>query len=181
MTTRSKRQQGFSLIELLIVVAIMLVIAAIAIPAAIAAKQSGNEAAVGATMKALITAENGFANLYPGTGYSAKAAALDMGTGCPATPPSTAPTGSAVGAGACFLQNGVADNLDSGTATTGYTYAFATASAGKSWSETAIPNGASGGRKSFCADYTGNITYAVGATAPPAVADLCTTGTPLGQ
>ena len=61
---------GFSLIELLIVVAIILIIAAIAIPNLLRSRMAANEAATVQDMRAIITAEAAYNTLY-GIGYSA--------------------------------------------------------------------------------------------------------------
>ncbi len=53
-----KRNSGFTLIELMIVVAIIAIIAAIAIPAILRARISGNETSAVGTLRTLVTQEN---------------------------------------------------------------------------------------------------------------------------
>ena len=68
MTTR--KQKGFSLIELLIVVAIILIIAAIAIPNLLRARISANESSAASSVRTINTAEVSFYQTYPAQGYS---------------------------------------------------------------------------------------------------------------
>lgn len=106
-----RAQRGFSLIELLIVVAIILVIAAIAIPSFIRAKIAANEASAVTSMHAVSTAEIGYLTLYPTLGFSPSLAALGDGgtTPCPGT-----------SAASCFVDSSLSSGLKSGYS---FTYA----------------------------------------------------------
>jgi type IV pilus assembly protein PilA len=101
MTHRDKRNAGFSLIELLIVVAIILTIAAIAIPNLLRSKMSANQAAAVSVLRNVHNSQAvyiieyssavGYANslikLGPGTPCSKLAACLtDQLVGCVAEP-----------------------------------------------------------------------------------------------
>lgn len=65
------KARGFSLIELLIVVAIILIIAAIAIPNLLRAKMAANESAAVSSIHAINTSEIAYSSAYPGIGFSA--------------------------------------------------------------------------------------------------------------
>lgn len=79
------KQRGFSLIELLIVVAIILIIAAIAIPNLMRAKMQANEASAVSSIRAINTAQVTYAVTYPERGYADDLAKLGAPTG--GTPP----------------------------------------------------------------------------------------------
>ena len=67
---RQSGQRGFSLIELLIVVAIILVLAAIAIPSLLRSRINANEASAVASIRTIHTAQVTYQVAYPATGYA---------------------------------------------------------------------------------------------------------------
>jgi type IV pilus assembly protein PilA len=77
-----KKQTGFSLIELLIVVAIILIIAAIAIPNLLKAKITANEASAVGSLRTLNSACINYSSTYT-TGFPL--ALVRLGPGTPAT------------------------------------------------------------------------------------------------
>jgi type IV pilus assembly protein PilA len=95
---------GFSLIELLIVVAIILVIAAIAVPNLVRARIAANEASAATSVRRIATAEIAYSAAYPTVGYSPDLASLGgPPTGC--APSSTS---------ACMIDTLLASGTKSG-------------------------------------------------------------------
>jgi len=74
-----RKPDGFSLIELLIVVAIILIIAAIAIPNLLRARIAANEASAVSSIRTIVSAEATYQLAYPTVGFADTLAQLGPG------------------------------------------------------------------------------------------------------
>ncbi len=106
-----KLDGGFSLIELLIVIAIILVIAAIAIPNLLRARIAANESSAVAGIRSITAAETAYYSSYSQIGYAVQL--QDLGRIEPCTP---APTH------ACLLDNSLATAVPGSNGHSGYQF-----------------------------------------------------------
>ena len=100
-----RRNKGFSLIELLIVVAIILIIAAIAAPSFLHARMAANESATVGTLRTLNTAQISYNSNYPTVGFASALTNL-AGTTCAGTAPTSA--------SACLIDSALGNGTKSG-------------------------------------------------------------------
>jgi prepilin-type N-terminal cleavage/methylation domain-containing protein len=139
-----RKQKGFSLIELLIVVAIILIIAAIAIPNLMRSKMAANEASAVGSLRTINTAEVTYASTYPDVGFTTL---NNLG-----------------GAGGVATGAGLIDNVLSGGNKSGYSFTLlpgnAVSNVNTGYTVTGNPQAAGQtGTRYFFSDQSGVIRY----------------------
>jgi prepilin-type N-terminal cleavage/methylation domain-containing protein len=138
-----KREQGFTLIELMIVVAIIAIIAAIAIPSLLNARKAGNEASAISSCRTLCTVNEQYRTRFQA--YSSTLANL-----------------SASG----YIDSVLASGTKSG-------YAFTYSGGTNTWTVSTVPStSGTTGDRGFFTDQTGVIRFAASGAATSASSPL---------
>jgi type IV pilus assembly protein PilA len=159
-----RKQNGFSLIELLVVVTIILVIAAVAIPNLLRSRMSANEASAVASMRTILTSEIIYSTTYT-VGFAANLTSLSDGGAASNCVPPALPSA----ASACLLDASVTSGNKSG-----YVFTYLPTSGGSgtsSFTLNADPLTSASGQRHFYTDDTDvlrvNLTTAASTSDPP--------------
>ena len=100
-----KNQKGFSLIELVLVVAVILIISAIAVPSFLRSRMRANEASAVASLRTIDTAAITYSVSYPDLGFPLTLKLLGGAEPCTASP-----------ASACLMDDAIAQGAKGGYA-----------------------------------------------------------------
>ena len=142
-----RKQKGFSLIELLLVVAVILIISAIAVPNFLRSRMRANEASAVASLRMINTAAITYSITFPDVGFPAQLTTLGGANPCAAVSSTQA----------CLIDDSLALGIKSG-----YNFVWAGDGAVPSFSfiVTGTPQAVgSSGQRMFCTDQTGVIHY----------------------
>ena len=143
-----KKQQGFTLIELMIVIAIIAIIAAIAIPNLLEARKGANESAAISSLRTLVTVQSLFRDTDKnGDGEADFAADL----------------------GALFANGQLIDGVLSTGTKQGYVFTMSSNDAGFSWTAVGVPINDKTGTRRFFVDESGVMRFSTNTV--PTVAD----------
>jgi len=149
------RQAGFSLIELLIVVAIILIIAAIAIPNLMRSKMAANESSAVGSLRTINTAMVTYSDNFPTVGVAGTLTSLG----------GTAAACSAA-TGASSTQGCLIDNTLAGGTKSGYVFAAAGGTPEVTYTSLATPQSQGvTGQRAFCSNQSGVIYWNASGTA----------------
>ena len=165
-----RKQKGFSLIELLIVVAIILIIAAIAIPNLLRARIAANESSAVQSIRTINTAEVTYQSQFPNAGFASTMAQLGptASTGC------TTPTSSQ----ACLLDYVLSNATAAGNPKSGYWFSVpayvSVGSIGIDYTINGTPAAyGQTGVRAFCSNSDGVIRYNATGTATATTNSAC--------
>jgi type IV pilus assembly protein PilA len=162
---KMRKQKGFSLIELLIVVAIILIIAAIAIPNLMRSRIAANDAAGAANVRTLNTSEVTYTTTYPTIGY---VSLYSLGTGGS----TTCPTG-ASSTGACLIDSNLGCATSADCIKDAYKYTITVEASSQDYVVGASPVSTTGADRDYCSVPDAVIHFRPDTATPP-VASITT-------
>jgi type IV pilus assembly protein PilA len=141
-----RNQKGFSLIELLLVVSVILIISAIAVPNFLRSRMRANEASAIASVRMIDTAAVTYAVAYPDIGFPAVLTSLGGADPCAGSP-----------ATACLIDDSIAQGAKGGYA---FVWTGDGATPSVNYNLTGTPQApGSSGQTMYCSDQTAVIHF----------------------